>query len=326
MVELMKILVGLRPNPAGRRPAPAKGHYPLESRVNYFWKFLCKICFVLFLLVGFPLSVFAKDANTLVAAGKGEAYDLIEAAGFGYEVPDNSREHKQNPVRHIKQVYDNDLKTYVFAFQIHALIDDDRGIKSVTDRQRVEVKTYDKSPASMTAKEGETLLMRWKMRLPLGFKVTNKFCHLHQLKGTDNRKGTADVKHPLITLTACEKKNGSKQFELRYFNRKNRKMTVVKSANLEEFLGKWVEITEKVTFGVNKPQNHNGSYSIKITRLRDNKELFSYSSDELDLWQTDSPVLRPKWGIYRSLGENRSLENMLRDEEIRFNEFSITKS
>ncbi len=322
----MSNLVGLRPNPAGRCPAPAKGRSPLDSQLKFLGKCLYKICFVLFLFVGFSLSVFAKDANTLTATGKGEAYDLIESAGFGYEVPDNSREHKQNPVRHIKQVYDEDLKIYVFAFQIHAAIDDDRGIESVTDRQRVEIKTYDKSPASMTAKEGETLLMRWKMRLPLGFMVTNKFCHLHQLKGTDNKNRTADVKHPLITLTACEKKNGSKKFELRYFDRKSRKMTAVKSANLEEFLGNWVEITEKVIFGMNKPQNHNGSYSIKITRLKDNRELLSYSSDELDLWQTDSPLLRPKWGIYRSLGENRSLENMLRDEEIRFSDFSITKS
>ena len=45
----------------------------------------------------------------------------------------------------------------------------------------------------------------------------------------------------------------------------------------------------------------------------------------MDMWRTDCIGLRPKWGIYRYLGEERSLQNQLRDEEIRFADFSIQK-
>ena len=33
------------------------------------------------------------------------------------------------------------------------------------------------------------------------------------------------------------------------------------------------------------------------------------------MWRTDCTGLRPKWGIYRYLGENRSWQDRLRDEE-----------
>ena len=44
-----------------------------------------------------------------------------------------------------------------------------------------------------------------------------------------------------------------------------------------------------------------------------------------DMWRTDCAGLRPKWGIYRYIGEDRSMENLLRDEELRFADFSILK-
>ena len=33
----------------------------------------------------------------------------------------------------------------------------------------------------------------------------------------------------------------------------------------------------------------------------------------MDMWRTDCTGLRPKWGIYRYLGENRSWQDRLRD-------------
>lgn len=268
----------------------------------------------------------AQTDGRLVADGNDTGtYRLITTSGYNYEVPDNSRDHATAPFRHIGQIYDDELQAYAFAFRIHAMIDDDRGIGSITDRQRVEIKTDNSSPASMVAKEGETLTMRWKMRLPEGFKTTTKFCHLHQLKGIDNATGTADVSNPLITLTAYTS-GGTQRLQLRYFDRETREISSKKTINLSEILGQWVEITETVTFGTNRKQENNGRYRITVTRMSDGKELMRWTKNtDIDLWQTDCVALRPKWGIYRSLGDNRELESILRDEEVRFADFSIEK-
>ncbi len=66
----------------------------------------------------------------------------------------------------------------------------------------------------MVAQQGETLVMRWKFRLPDGMHTTSKFCHVHQLKGIDNSEGTADVSLPLITFTLRTLSNGARQFQV----------------------------------------------------------------------------------------------------------------
>lgn len=167
--------------------------------------------------------------------------------------------------------------------------------------------------------------MRWKMKLPKGFKTTTKFCHLHQLKGIDNATGTADVSTPLITLTAYTS-NGQQKLQLRYFNRSTNEITAKKTINLSDVIGQWVEIVETVTFGTNQIRANNGRYKITVTRLSDNKELLTWTKNsDIDLWQTDCAAMRPKWGIYRYIGENRSIESQLRDEEVRFADFFIEK-
>ena len=125
--------------------------------------------------------------GTLTADGNSaKTYDLIKRSGYNHEAPDSSREHKTAYFQHIQQVYDNQLNKYVFAFFIHATIDDDRGLTNITDRQRNEIKTDNKSPKSLVGQKGETMVFRWKFCLPTGFQTTAKFSHLHQLKGIDN--------------------------------------------------------------------------------------------------------------------------------------------
>ena len=45
----------------------------------------------------------------------------------------------------------------------------------------------------------------------------------------------------------------------------------------------------------------------------------------IDMWRTGTTGMRPKWGIYRSFGEGRSLESQLRDETLHFADFRIEK-
>ena len=243
---------------------------------------------------------------------------MIKRSGYNHEAPDSSREHKTEHFQHIQQVRDNQLNKYVFALFIHAAIDDDRGLPNITDRQRNEIKTDNKSPQSLVGQQGETMVFRWKFCLPAGFRTTTKFSHLHQLKGIDNTSGTADVGSPLITLTAYSNSKGGQQLRVRY-DKRGESTTTIASTDLSDFLGNWVEVEEKARFG------EDGSYEVTITRVKDGKVLLKLDPQKMDMWRTDCTGLRPKWGIYRYLGENRSWQDQLRDEELRFADFSIKK-
>ena len=263
------------------------------------------------------------DIGILVADGNtAGTYDLIKAQGYDLEPPDESGSHATNPFQHIQQQWDNTLGKYVFSFYIHVAIDDDRGLANVTDRQRNEIKTGPHSPASLIAQEGETMVMKWKFKLPAGLLTTSKFSHIHQLKGMDNAAGNADVSLPVITLTCYTLSSGRKVLRLLHNDRTDLTTTSAKKLKevaQEDFLGEWVEVEERVKFGAN------GTYAISITRMSDNKSLLSYSNGNIDMWRTGSSGLRPKWGIYRSHGANRSLLSQLRDEVFLFADFSIEK-
>lgn len=257
--------------------------------------------------------------GTLIADGNNaKTYDLIKRSGYNHESPDSSQEHKNVHFQHIQQVHDSQLNKYVFAFFIHAATDDDRGLPNITDRQRNEIKTDNKSPQRLVAQQGETMEFHWKFCLPTGFRTTIKFSHLHQLKGINNASGTADVSSPLITLTAYSTSKSGQQLRVRY-NKRNEGTMTIASTDLAAFLGNWVEVEERVRFG------ENGSYEITITRVKDGKILLKLKPQKIDMWRTNCTGIRPKWGIYRYLGENRSWQEQLRDEEIRFADFSIRK-
>lgn len=265
-------------------------------------------------------TAFGQDGR-LIADGNSDAtYRLIRASGYNHEAPDSSRSHASKHFQHITQTMDKELGKPVFVFHIHANIDDDRGKAGITDRQRNEIKTDGKSPRNMVGQEGETITMRWKFKLPKGFITTKKFSHIHQLKGIDNKQGTAAVGAPLITLTCYSKGNkGMQVLRLRYDNRNADGSVTLVETDLAPLLGQWVEVEETATFG------EKGSYSVVIRKVKGGGELFSYRNDNLDMWRTGCTGIRPKWGIYRYLGNNREWASQLRDEQLLFADFSIEK-
>lgn len=261
-----------------------------------------------------------SSASGITTTSTASAEKELNKMGIHAECPDSSRMHAEAHTPHIVKTYDDQLHKDVYSFLIHAKIDDDRGKKNITDRQRNEIKTDNKSPEHLWAKEGEKMTFRWKMKLPQGFKTTERFTHLHQLKGIDNKEHTADVGNPLMTLTAYSTKNGGQDLRLRYYDRtKGDKAETLAKAKLSDLTGRWVEIEENVTFDAN------GEYSVVIKDVATGKVIMEYSNDNLDMWRTNAPGLRPKWGIYRYIGKNRELEDQLRDEEIRFADFEIIK-
>ncbi len=264
----------------------------------------------------------AQGAGTLVADGDdAQTYSLITAQGYNQEAPDMSGAHAAAPFRHICQSFDSELKRWVFDFYIHVENDNDRGNPHKTDRQRNEIKTDGHSPASMVAQQGETLVMRWKFRLPDGMHTTSKFCHVHQLKGIDNSEGTADVSLPLITFTLRTLSNGARQFQVIHVppTEQGAGNVYLAKVDLADFLGQWVAVTERVRF------DYGGSYSVRIVRITDGHELLRIDDRSLDLSRMGTTGLRPKSGMYRSIGDNGSLKGELRDEIVRFADFEIEK-
>ena len=243
----------------------------------------------------------------LNADGEGNTYELITSKlapeRNPIEVPDCK--HTQFG-RHIDEVYDTDLDQYVFRFHIHTTEDDDRCINF--DRQRNEIKAYDKSPDSLLSVEGETFVYKWKFKVDENFQSSPKFTHIHQLKAV----GGSEASMPLITLTT--RAESPDKLELRYA--RNTSQTTLHEVNLAPFKGAWCEVTERVLFG------EQGVYSIKITKVSDDSTLFNYENDDIRMWKTDADFIRPKWGIYRSL----EYAAQLRNEEVFFANFSIEEN
>lgn len=249
-----------------------------------------------------------------------DAVAELNQMGIHAECPNSSRQHAENPVPHIVKTFDPDLNKDVYSFLIHAKIDDDRGKANIKDRQRNEVKTDNKSPEHLWAKEGETMTFRWKMKLPEGMKTTSRFSHVHQLKGIDNKQGTADVGKPLMTLTCYSKGNGGQELRIRYYDRtKGDDAVTLDKVDMGKLMGRWVDIEETAKFGAD------GQYAITIKDSKTGEVLMQYANDNLDMWRTDAPGLRPKWGLYRWIGKDREIEDQLRDEELRFADFEIIK-
>ncbi|MBS7229644.1 fibronectin type III [Flavobacterium psychroterrae] len=265
---------------------------------------------------------------TLNADGPGEigTYELITNAfapgtkNGAVEAPDAIH---PSFGRHITEVFDKDLNKNVFEFYAHVTNSppDNEPVKGKTDRQRVEIKTYGPSPENLKGNTGETVQYKWCFKIPVGFKPTTSFTHIHQIKAVDG-----DDNLPIFTLTLRKMSDGVDKLELIYVKDKASKMNKYQSVNMSLFEGTWVEATETIKVGVQ------GSYAINIKKVSDGKTLMDYSNPTIQTIRsaytsktgkvyTSNAFIRPKWGIYRSL---KDIANM-RDEAIRFSDFSITE-
>lgn len=262
-----------------------------------------------FILLGILLQIAPLNAQVyLDADGPGETYELINsvlAPGYNViEVPDCAH---PDFGRHIEEVYDSVLEKYVFVFHIHVTPDNDRCSKF--DRQRNEIKTYDKSPDNLKATAGETVEYKWRFRIDSGFQSSSSFTHLHQLKSVG--AVSAEESMPLITFTA--RKGSPDKLQLRYS--RTTSQSTYHQVELTPFKGEWVEVVETVTFG------ESGRYHMIINRIKDDSTLMTYNNDNIRMWKTDADFIRPKWGIYRSLNSPGDL----RDEMVSFSDFVITE-
>lgn len=267
-------------------------------------KYFKEILYLISIVFFSSISATTFSQVLLDADGPGDTYELINSVlAPGYNVIETPDCAHPEFGRHIDEVMDEDLGIYVFQFHIHVTPDNDR-CKNF-DRQRNEIKTYDKSPSNLKAVEGETVEYIWKFKLDSAFQPSTSFTHIHQLKAV----GGSEDSMPLITLTP--RKGSTNSLQIRYA--KNTSQTTIRQVALAPFLGEWLEVKEKVLFG------EEGTYEIQIKRVSDGEILLDFSRTSIRMWKTGASFIRPKWGIYRSL----NVPTDLRDEIVLFANFSI---
>ncbi len=255
---------------------------------------------IAFIAILFTSTHIAYSQALLNADGPGNTYELISnVLAPGADAVENPECIHPQFGRHIAEVWDDDLKCYVFEFYSHVTPDNDRCIN--LDRQRIEIKTYEASPDNLKGVVGETITYKWKFKLPVGFQPSSSFTHIHQIKAVGGDDG-----NPLFTLTP--RKGSPNKLELIHDN-----TTKVATVNLSLFEGVWVECTEVVKVG------SAGTYSMTIKKASDGTSILSYSNAKIMTIRPDNNFIRPKWGIYRSLDHPPDL----RDEAVRFAAISI---
>lgn len=266
---------------------------------------LRKLAKVFVCLVGLATASAASAQVYLTADGVTTAYSRIKSVLHANpENPDCA-----HPIfgPHITELPDPILGRYIFDFNMHLIPDNDRCEKF--DRQRLEIKTEGNSstPDYLKGFYNDTVTFRWTFMLPAGFQPSYSFTHIHQIKAYNGDDGA-----PLITLTP--RYGHPDTLQLIHID-SHGKTTYLADTPLAPFLGTWVEAYEKITY------NSDGQYSIVLRRLSDGAALFTYSNSDLDLWRNGTTVVRPKWGIYRSLHH----PEQLRDEQVRFGGFCLAK-
>ncbi len=265
----------------------------------------------IFLLFFFCTSV---GQVVLEANGPGNTYEEITAVlAPGYspiEAPgiDNPPCTNHGSFgNHIDEVYDNDLGDYTFRFLIHVNEDNDRCLNF--DRQRNEIKSYDKSPDNLLGVEGEKVVYKWAFKLADGFQSSSSFTHIHQLKSV----GGSYSSMPIYTLTT--RKSSPDRLELRYAETTSQ--ITLSQTPLSPLIDVWIEATEKIEY------TSSGFYSIELVNKQTGAQLFYYDNSATTApkinWRPGGEFVRPKWGIYRSLNSASDL----RDEDVRFSYFSV---
>jgi hypothetical protein len=237
------------------------------------------------ILLSLLLSAPAVRARNLMSAdGPGNTYELLRQA-YTTELPDCG-----HMVPHITEDFDSELKKNVFVFHAHVNLDDDRC--GGTDRQRTEIRAR---AGDIVAQNDETVYYRWKFKLDAGFKGSNRFTHIFQIK--------SDLGAPIMTLTPRVSTFGT-----------TGRVGNAGTTELAKFLGVWVVVRLKVHYA------NAGRVEVTIRRLSDGAMLFSQASDA-DMWDDNASGHDSKFGIYRSLDSRE----MLRDEQVRFADFCASK-
>ncbi len=154
----------------------------------------------------------------------------------------------------------------------------------MTDRQRQEVKGMHAGGADLIVAAGETWRWTYSMFIPSSLKATTTFTHIMQMKmpGTDSL--------PILT-TSLQRVSGAPRIQLHVFSGD----VIVGQTDLVPLQNKWIDVELEMTVG-------DGTKGAVRWVLRDGgATVIDVTRTGLDTFIADR--VRPKWGIYRSLGD-----------------------
>jgi hypothetical protein len=160
-----------------------------------------------------------------------------------------------------------------------------------TDRQRQEVTGLRTGSGFLRWTEGQTWRVTYQMYLPSSLKATTSFTHIMQMKQPGN--GTS----PLV-VQSLRRVNGAQTIEL--------KLPIddilVGRTDLAPLHDSWTDVDFQVKVG------DGSAGSVRWILKKGSTTLIDVSRTGVDTFLADR--LRPKWGIYRSLGDTSgSLQN-----------------
>lgn len=164
-----------------------------------------------------------------------------------------------------------------YRFNMH-LVDRD----TMTDRQRQEVKGMVTGGANLILDKGEIWKLAHQVYIPTSLKATTSFTHIMQTKAP----GTGTL--PMIVMS-LRRLSGVEKVELVAGG------TRVGAVDLVPLKNKWIDVELEMTIG-------DASTGRVRWVLRDGATtVVDVARSNVDIWLEDR--VRPKWGIYRSLGD-----------------------
>ncbi|TDD31867.1 Tat pathway signal sequence domain protein [Actinomadura sp. KC06] len=156
-----------------------------------------------------------------------------------------------------------------------------------TDRQRQEV-TGMRDPAGgphLEWKSGETWRVTYSMCIPASLKATSTFTHVMQMK----QPGTGTL--PII-VQSLRRYGGAQTIELKVFEPN----ILVERADLEPLQDRWIDVDFQLAIG------DGTSGSVRWIIQNGGETVIDAAKTGVDTFLADR--VRPKWGIYRSLGDS----------------------
>ncbi|MER7665629.1 Tat pathway signal sequence domain protein [Streptomyces sp. NPDC096193] len=173
-----------------------------------------------------------------------------------------------------------------FRFTMHTVDRD-----TATDRQRHEVTGCRNGSSSLQWTSGQTWRVTYRMFIPSTLKATTSFTHIMQMK----QPGTGSSP---IVVQSLRRVNGVQTIELKVISGD----VLVGRTNLEPLHNKWIDVDFQIRIG-------NGTAgSVRWILKNGGTTVIDASKSGVDTFLADR--VRPKWGIYRSLGDSSgSLQN-----------------
>ena len=271
----------------------------------------------LFSLLTFVLSASEKKLPVKVEEIKLNAklgikavLQIQEAFGkYSIETPQIFNGHSKD-FEHIKLVNDSELGN-AFAFALRRDIDGDRDKiwPKGKERQRNEIKGYQRSPEPMKGKLNESHHIKWFLKIDKSFQINKEFCHFFQLKAV----GSNNIDNPILTLSGVTER-GKPQLQLQWWSLKESGRIFL--IDWERCKDKWLKC-ECIT-----KYSQSGSIDFSIHSM-DGEINLKKQLMSLETWRNGFEFVRPKWGIYRSLAKEKNKLNP--QDQILMNNFSIHK-